>query len=132
MGAVDRVLSVAGGLVPDADAHPDKQYFWRLRVGLVLCTTFLSLVGVTALAFGMVPSMFGGFAKNEDLQQVVGEVRASRLSIVEGQLLDLRSKHCRAQSSEARQLYWTRLVELMLEHRKLAGSDWQMPPCDAL
>ena len=132
MPPIDRVLSLAGGLVPGPEAHPDKQYFWRLRVGMVLCATFLGLICVTALAFGRVPAVFDGFARNDALQSVVGEMRAARVSILDGQLLDIRSKNCKATTSEARTLYWTRIQELSAERLRLAGSPWQMPPCDAL
>lgn len=132
MALIDRIANVAGSLVPPLDAHPDKQYLWRLRVGVVLCGTFTGLIGVTLLAFGAVPPVFGGFAKKADMDTYAAETRASRISVLDWQLLDLRAKHCKAEGSDAKRSYWDLMMRLANERAQLSGTAWVIPPCEAL
>ena len=132
MGLIDSISSVAGGLVPPLDAHPDRQYVWRLRVGVVLCGTFVGLICVTLLAFGAIPPVFDGFARKSTVDEYVTETRAARVSSLNWQLLDLRIKHCAASGPDAKQSYWVLMMQLAEERMKLTGSTWQIPPCDAL
>ena len=122
---LERLAAVAGGMVPSDNANQRQQYLWRLRVGLVLCGTFLGLISVTVLAFGFAQPAFAGFARANDVQSLAQ-------STISQQLLELRTKQCKAQTSEARQLYFQLMAEALQQYERLTGRTWSVPPCDSL
>lgn len=115
-------------LIPTTNHSPQAQFWWRVRVAGVVCTTFMGLVGVTMAAFGAMPG-FEGFAKAGDLQSVVIEIRRNRAANLDGLILELRIKHCKGASDEARQLYWSKISPLMVEYRILTGQAYVLPAC---
>lgn len=137
MGLLD---DTARSLIPDFGADPKKQYRWRLRMALVVCITFLGLNTVTLLAFGGVPTIFAGFATTESVQQLASDLnrkldtvaedrKRERARNIDKDVLDLRTKHCDAKSVEARQLYWSKISELVQEYATLTGKTYPLPSC---
>lgn len=125
------VIGIGQALIPTTDHSPKQQYQWRLRVGLVLCATFTGLVSVTLLAFGLLPG-FAGFAQAGELQAVVKEVRAGRAQALDAQILDMRIRQCAASSSEAKQLYWSKIAPLTIEYQNVTGKTYPLPACSDL
>jgi hypothetical protein len=128
---LDWIVQIARLLLPPQDHNPRKQFLYQLRVGIVVCFTFMGLVGITLAAFGVTP-VFDGFAKSDDLKNVVSEIRQNRTTNVDSQLLELRIKHCDAKSSEAKRLYWSKIEQLLAEYFTLTGRQYQVPACTDL
>ena len=129
---MDIILRFLGGLVPPHTADPEKQYRFLLRVGLTLSTLSLGLIAVTVTAFGWVPAWSQGFAMAIDVKGVVQEIRENRAQSIDNQILELRIKHCKAGTDEARQLYWGKISPLMDEYQRLTGSLYRLPACTDL
>lgn len=125
------IKALLGGLVPTLEASSEVQYAWRWRIALVSCAAFCWCLGATLVAFGMTPG-FQGFAKAGDLQAVVGELRQNRATDVDNQLLELRIRHCKATTDEAKQLYWSKIKPLLDEYQRLTGRGYVIPYCTDL
>jgi hypothetical protein len=117
--------SIAGGFVPGPESPAEKQYFWRLRIGVAVCILFFGMVVFAAASLGAVPAIFPGFARNDAVQSLA-ETTLSQ------QLLQLRTAQCKATTSEARQLYFRLMTEALTQYMALTGKSWSVPPCDAL
>ena len=132
MGLGDMITSIVSALIPPHDATPEEHYGWRLRMGLCVIFLFSYLGMATAFAFGIVPGV-SGFARASDLSKVVSEIRRNRQGDLENRILDLRIKHCDAKTDEAKQLYWSRLNELIDGWRGLTQlPSYPLPACTDL
>jgi hypothetical protein len=132
MGASDIIEGTLKIIAPPDDAHPEAQYAWRVRVALVACSGLGLALIQGVLSLGVLPAVYPGFAKATDLASMVNEIRQNRLANVDGQLLDLRIKHCEAKSPEAKQLYWTKISQGMEEYQRLTGHPYNLPACSDL
>jgi hypothetical protein len=124
----DLLVKFGLALVPPLDADPKHVYGWRIRVAVIACTAFIVAVGQMAWGQGWVPGL-DGFAKVSEVQKVVTEIRANRVEIVESQLLELRLKHCKASSDEAKRLYWDRISSLLIRYQELTNKVFPLPAC---
>jgi hypothetical protein len=118
-------------LVPPLDADPKHVYGWRVRVAVIACMAFAIASGQLAWGQGWIPGL-DGFAKVSEVQNIVKEIRTNRVEILESHLLDLRDKHCKAGSEEAKRLYWARISELLVKYQELTNRVFQLPACTDL
>jgi flagellin-like hook-associated protein FlgL len=144
--------AVAGALIPSMNADPKKQYQWRVRVGLVLCSTFGGLCAVTVLAFGLAPAFFSGFAQADALdakiQEAIKPIRVeqtkvgAQVSRIEsllieqlvkskaGELRETKRKFCKAEpGSRDRDQLQEELERLQDSYKALRGFAYAIPMC---
>ena len=135
-------------LVPHKHASPRSEYNWRLVMALTLIVTFFLSAGDLAVEYNHLPFVQSGFAqahdvadmraqmqqfaKQDDMKLVAKRVDAIDERLMESQLLDLRIKHCKAHTPEARQLYWDLISKQMLAYLRLTGVAYQLPSCSDL
>jgi hypothetical protein len=118
-------------LLPVHDNSSEAQLRWRIRVGVTLIIVTFGFILRTFIDYGLWPAslVYAGFAQAADLQQIAArEVRKEERDL-DTDILDLRIKHCVAQSPEAKQLYWSKIAPLMTEYFKLTGRTYALPPC---
>lgn len=111
-------------MIPPDVAGTPKEFWYHLRVAFVACAGFLGLLAFAAFAFGAIPG-FDGFARTAD-------VKALTRHVVDTELLDLRTHHCKATTNEAKDLYWGRIEYLMLEYQRASGQPYNLPMCSDL
>jgi hypothetical protein len=116
-------------IIPPPDADMVANYSWRWRIALVTAISFFGLVIITILAFGVVPQVFAGFASSMALQDSVAEQRQHWVYVLDKQILDYRIDQCHATSTEARQLYYSKMQWLMEEYQKLTRQIYILPAC---
>lgn len=117
---MDLLATLFGFLIPPPNSTHEEQYGWRVRVGVMLLITIVGLSIVTAFAFGW-PIPGTGFARAEEMHNVVAEIRENRATQIDGQILELRIKHCASKTDEARQLYWSKIAQLLNEYQNITG-----------
>jgi hypothetical protein len=131
----DAIKDIASWFIPQMDADPIIQYWWRVR--LALTTLFSLLVGLSlaAAVFGFIPHV-DGFARSTEvsaqLNAVITEVRNNRIEGMQNALFNLRTKQCTAQSEDAKQLYQRQLIELELKFEELTRHTYPLPACNDL
>jgi hypothetical protein len=120
-------------LVPPLDAEHEKQYGWRVRMAIIAASSFFGLIAVSALALGMAAwTGFEGFARASETQVIIGQLKDLRAGQIEESILQLRIKHCEADSAAAKQLYWERIAELMTKYQQITGRVYSLPACSDL
>lgn len=127
----DLLISLFRNIVPPINSAEDIQYAWRVRIALVSCAAFVGVLTITAIAFGYAPGV-SGFARVSDLDTVISEIKINRIDTIEAQILDLRIKHCKATTTEAKQLYWDKISHLMLRYERLTDKVFTLPACTDL
>ncbi len=124
----DLLARLLESLIPPLHASESAQYAWRVKVAAMACVSFLSVGTISVLAFGLAPG-FAGFARAADLNVVIQEIRANRAEILESEIIRARILHCKAATEEIKQLYWTRLAELLDKYRQATGRPYTLPVC---
>lgn len=114
-------------LIPKLDADPQIQFWWRVRVALLVCFTFSASIVGPVFAF----SSFG-FARASELIALRTERRRDRAEEIDQGLLELRRQHCAADTAIQKQLYWDRIHPLMDHYHELTGRDYPLPDCREL
>lgn len=129
---LEMLLKFLGTLVPTMTADPAVQYRYQLRLAATVVAAVLSIVALTASAYGWMPSVSEGFALSSDLKSLVREIRQNRVQGIDQQIIDTKTQQCRAQSDEARALYWSRLSAMMRQYEELTGKAYYLPDCKEL
>jgi hypothetical protein len=119
-------------LIPHERTTERGMFKWRARMAITLVATSLVACSTAALAFGKVPWLFSGFASTQDVQQISQRVDRIDQRLLESNILDLRIRQCAASTTEARQLYASRLQPLLIEYISLTGKNYPLPACSDL
>jgi hypothetical protein len=130
--AAEVVAKAAKSLVPPPDSEHSANYRWRWSIFLVSSSSFIGVCAITVLAFGLTPNVFGGFARASDVQANLAEQRTHWSYDADKNILDLRIKHCNATTPEAKQLYWSKISELLVRYQQLTGHPYTLPQCSDL
>ena len=72
------------------------------------------------------------FADAQSVQQAVQGIREDRIERLDSQILLIRTSQCKATTTEAREMYYSRLVELIEKYRVLSGKEPRVPGCGEL
>ena len=149
----DFVWRLLAGLQPEPNADAQAQYAWDRRIGLTISGVILMgivLAVLVAAILGLVPMFSPGFLKAGELGRSTIEIK-SQIALVQKQvddsnvqdrarwsiqlsnaLLDVRSKHCKAKSEEAKRLYWDQISQMMSTYHGLTGQTYTLPQCGDL
>lgn len=114
-------------LIPKLDADPSIQFWWRVRVAVLVCFCFSATIAGPLFAFSQY-----GFARSADLRSLTLERRRDRSEEIDSALLELRRQHCSADTAIQKQLYWDRIHPLMDRYRELTGQQYPLPACSEL
>ena len=104
---------------------------------------YLALGGVlagTALAFGLVPQFFGGFAHADKLNRLAAQLNAhvAQIATADNQhwanqaadsLLRMDQARCALPSGELRSMYDQLIQSRMQEYASLTGQQYPLPAC---
>lgn len=131
---IERILAGLGLLVPSlvppkGHGEPAAIVAWRWKIFLAVTGMGVFMIIHVMLACGWLVMLHPGFASAGDLKQVIAQLEQSRLSSVDTAILDLRIRHCGAQTPESRQLYWSKMAPLMSEYQRATGRQYQLPAC---
>ena len=112
-------------IIPPPDADTRAQYLYRIRVTLVACSAFLGLGVWILLSTGLLPSVFGGFARADDFHTFWAE----QLNV---NILDLRERQCIAQG-DTKKLYWEEISTDIAQWQTLTHRQtYPLPNCSDL
>lgn len=101
----------------------------QVRVRLVACTAFVLVIYGYAFCLGLTP-WFKGFAKSEQLDGVVADIKELRISQIESSLLELRSSQCHLPTnSPAKSVYAANITQRMAVYAQLSGQQFNLPEC---
>lgn len=125
----DFIPSLLRWIVPPPDSDTAANHSWRWRIATFTAMSFFGVVTMAILAFGVVPTVFAGFASSLSLQDSVTEQRQHWVYQLDKQILDYRINQCHASTPEARQLYYSKMQWLMEEYQKLTHQSYNLPAC---
>lgn len=153
----DALWRMLAGLQPEPGADPVKQYDWDRRIGLTLAVVVLMtimLVLVTVVAFGFMPFVHPGFVRADELpkatqqaaQQLQTQIAAVQAKVdanaeadkkrwaiqLANAIVEIRAKHCKAQTDEGRQMYWKQITDMLGTYTDLTGKVYIVPACTDL
>lgn len=86
-----------------------------------------------ALAIGMIPLFFSGFASASDLNEQVALNKQIRVEQLDTKLYDTRGRQCAAiqnHNSAALQSETQRLQEKLVDYARVAERPYRVPGCD--
>lgn len=131
---IDRILAGLGLLLPSlvpprGHGEPREVIAWRWKMFLAVMAIGGFMLIHILLACGWLTILHPGFASAGDLKQVIAQLETQRISVVDAAILDLRIRHCAAQTPESRQLYWGKMAPLMSEYQRVTGRPYQLPMC---
>ena len=131
---IDRLVAGLSLLVPSlipprGHGEPREIVAWRWKTFLAIMAIGGFMLVHILLACGWLTILHPGFASAGDLKQVIAQLEQSRLSTIDTAILDLRIRHCAAQTTEARQLYWSKMSPLMSEYQRMTGRQYTLPAC---
>ena len=152
---MDLLKSIVDWFIPPVSHDEHVQYMWRLRIALFGCTSFLGVIVLFAYLLGFIPTMQAPILA-ADLQPLHEQIKQTQVQIasvqqqasmnvdalrqdinadrterIEGELLQLRVKHCTAKGA-ARDLYWTRISSLLVKYQRLTGRTFPLANCTDL
>jgi hypothetical protein len=93
---------------------------------------YLALSGVvlgTALAFGLIPPIFGGFAQANALQRLSSSLKQQWANQSAESILTLDQAKCALTPGNTRMLYDTMIQQRELEYHNLTGQIYPIPRC---
>jgi hypothetical protein len=128
----DFIPNMLKWIVPPPDADIAANHNWRWRIATFTALSFFGVIAITGLAFGVVPSVFPGFASAVALQDSVSEQRQHWVYQLDKQILDYRIQQCHAGTPEAKQLYFSKMQWLMEEYQRLTRQVYILPACGDL
>jgi hypothetical protein len=128
----DFIPTMLKWIVPPPDADVAANHGWRWRIATFTAASFMGVLTITILAFGLVPAVFAGFASSLALQDSVNEQRQHWVYQLDTQILSYRVQQCHATTPEARQLYFARMQWLMEEYQRLTKQAYPLPACTDL
>ena len=99
-----------------------------------------SVICGTALAFGLIPQLFGGFAHADKLNRIATELNAhvAQIATADNQhwanqaadsLLRMDQARCALPSGELRSMYDQLIQSRMQEYTSLTGAQYPLPAC---
>ena len=125
MNIIEMLNSAFEMLVPPPTADHQTQYIYQLRVTTVACAAFLGLIASWVLAAGLVPSVFGGFAKASTLDKVW------KYQLDES-IFTLRRQECQEPSGDLKATYTAMINRRMNLYDRVAGKPYPLPACSDL
>lgn len=111
---------------PDHEATPKQLHNWRWAMAVITGVNAMTLAAHVALACGLVPAVYGGFASAADLRSLqVGRAADLGLKIIEA-----KEKQCEANVDERVQmLYRESIARMEAEYENLMGREFKTPTC---
>jgi hypothetical protein len=113
---------------PNGDSTDKAVILWRWVVVVWIGVTSMALAFHIALACGVFPSIFAGFASATDYKQVRIELQTARIADIGARILDIRSKQCKA-TGDVRTLYLDSLQKMLVEYHSLTEKQYPLPDC---
>lgn len=124
------------GLLPPREGHGSQVYRWRVTVAVMVMANAFAISGFSALAFGMVPMFFHGFAKADDVTTVKQQFSVIQTNQLDAKILDTRTRQCRAilgKNESALQFATERLQAELNDYQTLTGGRrYRLPGCEEL
>ena len=128
----DSVELVTSALIPPS-TYPEDLRRYRVRVAWVALIALLISLTTWPIALGMVPYVFGGFAREDSLikdRQISDEHWSNETA---DSLLQMTQRRCSLPvGSELRTMYDTLIERRMEEYRTLTGRNYPLPSCQDL
>ena len=92
----------------------------------------MSVYGSIALALGLAPVFFSGFAMANDVGMVREQLNGLRMAQLDNEIFDAYTRECQAIRSGDRQLafvYEQRVQDKLPEYRSVTKHPYQLQPC---
>jgi hypothetical protein len=124
----DFLQGMLNWIVPPPDSDHAANTSWRWRIAVFTAASFFGVVIMALLAFGLLP-VFSGFASASALEATITEQRQHWVYQLDKQILDYRINQCHATTTEAKQLYFSKMEWLMEEYQKMTKSAYILPAC---
>jgi hypothetical protein len=149
-GIIKLVIWFIRLFVPPHEASARAVLFWRWRIAIFLCTTFvlsalyfaeshLAIPYIDPLVHASALDRLVTENKQElkaveqqelsDHDQTIDEIHETRAAAIEAEIATLRPEQCKTTSAEAKQLYWERISHLMEAYQQLVNRPYALAPC---
>jgi hypothetical protein len=118
-------VELAASAFSKAMGLTDKQVQLLLRTGWILLVSICMCWAMGWLAFiGL-----AGPASAEEVESIKGDVRSIQVQLLEQSLFEVRLSQCKAETTETRRYYYTKLQEKMDLYFRLTGRNYNPPDC---
>ncbi len=127
-------------------------YRWMQAVATITISCMAGLVVITILAFGLLPTIFTGFAKASDIQLTAESIKLmgenfekvlegqnkARIRAVDAEIMQVQERKCKNEKTsprndEAISMARSKIIELMHEYEDLTnGKPYTLLTCDQL
>jgi hypothetical protein len=129
------------GIIPPNEGSPEmRKWMQAVAASIGLWASVVALV--TVAAFGVVPQVFEGFARANELEaqqttltEILEGQSKARIRALDTQIVLLRTQQCAASQAKNAEVFTflrDRLVELKREYFDLTRRAYDMPNCDQL
>lgn len=123
-------------LVPHPETtEPAHVYRWRQTVALCLALAIGAIIMTTALAWGMIPLLFSGFASVAQVQDLASQQKDIRADQLAARITEARERQCYAQMEQnmpALGFATQQLNEYLNLYFKVTKQSYRVPGCDEL
>lgn len=115
---------------PNPDSDPKTVVAWRWFVVVGLAVNTLVLVINMLLEWGVLSTVFPGFAYASEQHLAQTQIVAVRIEQLEWRIFDLRVKQCEAiNRHESAQVFTVQLDELIKRYREITQRRPDLPEC---
>ena len=123
-------------LFPEPETHESPKVFrWRQVVSLAILLLGGSVLVGDALAWGLTPIVYPGFASVSIVEMLASAQSEIRASQVERAIIEARERQCYAQQErnvEALQFATAKLNDSIVDYKKATGRAFRVPECNEL
>ena len=129
------IQSLLGALVPPHDADGAAIYRYRIAISVLVMANTLGLAAHVALACGLIPVVFPGFADASGLANQETRWQQVEIGLTDQKILDTRSRQCAAIVTKNRAAleFATERLQAELEHyQELSPRPYRLPDCSEL
>lgn len=132
MGLIETGVEVAKSLMPPKTNELDAQQRWRWVVFAALIGAYGALAVHIALACGLLPSLYSGFALASDQRNVQQRVDVIATLSLEHEIRDRTFQLCHEKDQQKRNILNDEIDKLQREYYDIEKSWYRVPECGLL
>lgn len=132
MGLLGAGIEVAKAMMPPKTNELDAQQRWRWVVFAALIGAYGALAVHIALACGLLPSMYSGFALASDQKSVQKRVDVIASLSIQHEIRDLTFDLCHEKDQKKRDQFNDEIAKLQKEYYDIEKVWYRVPECGLL
>ena len=128
MTFIDIGAKMLDTLIPPHDAEPSAHYWWRVRIAIIACSSFLGLCGFVWIAYGGANPFIPGFATEASEATVSAKVSWLYEDALSNKIDELQIQKCSATDGLRGRLSQD-LTAALRRYQDETGRVYPLQPC---